>query len=122
MTKGRYFLGETTDPDQAFPGIIALDVKVTQDPFGYYTEKESQRVAHFTKENILAHLRCANRRCQQGGLDLQRLVLFSPSGEQSYWCGGHEGSPAGRKQGDPCENRFDVVMSVNREDKVPPAA
>ena len=116
MSRAKPFLGETTDRNKAFYGIASLELTVVQDRFGHYTVHEWQREQRFTKENIPRHLACANPRCQQGGLDLQRIVLFSTPGKHTYWCNGHEGSPKGRRQGDPCDNRFEVILSVTRED------
>ena len=53
----------------------------------------------FTKANMPSFLAYKNPRCQQGGLDLQRLVMFHQSGEYDYPCNGHEGTPKGRRQG-----------------------
>lgn len=115
MTRSKAFLGETNDRDKALAGIASLELTITQDSFGQYTSHTSQRVWRFTKSNIPPQLACANPRCQQGGLDLQRIALFLPAGEHSYWCNGHEGSPTGRRRGDPCDNRFDLLISITRE-------
>lgn len=110
MARGKPFLGETTDKDKAFFGIDAFELAVVQDRFGHYTQDGLPRVARFTKDNIPRNLSCANPRCRQGGLDLQSIVNFWPSGEMTLPCGGHEGSPAGRRQGDPCDNSFAITL------------
>ena len=84
------FLGTTTDRNAAFPGIAQIKFSVSQDPYG------------------------ANPRCQQGGLLTQQIVLFHPDGECDFPCNGHEGTPAGRRKGDPCDNRFKVTLEVIR--------
>lgn len=116
MSKGKPFLGETTDRNKAFPGIDSFELTVVQDRWGHYTREEWQRTSRYTKGDVPRYLRCANPRCQQGGLDLQQIVTFWPSGEKTFPCSGHEGSPAGRRRGDPCDNSF-VVTLVKSESK-----
>ncbi len=110
----RSFLGTTTDANKAFPGIEEIDMTVSQDPYGYYSKHDWQRTSHFNKNSIGSHLGCLNPRCQQGGLNLQNIVLFHPDGEHVFYCKGHEGTPGGRKIGDPCDNRFTVRLAVRR--------
>lgn len=114
MAEARPFLGETHDRDHAFPGIDELQVTVVQDRFGQYTPDGRRRESRFTKKNIPRYLSCMNPRCQQGGLDLQQIVLLWSEGESTVWCNGHEGTPKGRRKGDPCENRFDITLSIQR--------
>jgi hypothetical protein len=111
MNTGKPFLGETTDREKAFSGIASFELKVVQDRFGMYLREEWQRESRYTKSNIPRYLRCANPRCQQGGLDLQQIVNFWPSGEKTFYCNGHEGTPKGRRKGDPCDNSFVVTLS-----------
>lgn len=111
MKTSKPFLGETTDRDKAFYGINSFELTVVQDRFGHYTSHAWQREVRYTKADIPRHLRCANPRCQQGGLDLQQTVNFWPSGERSFPCNGHEGTPKGRRQGDPCDNVFVVTLT-----------
>src|SRR2546426_909576 len=106
MSNIKPFLGKTDKVNEAFPGVISLNVKITQDPFGHYTNRPGQNVSHFTLENLEKHVRCLNPHCQQGGLDLQNIVAFSESGEQTFSCNGHEGTPKGHKVGDACDNTF----------------
>jgi hypothetical protein len=110
----RPFLGETNDRERASPGVVSLEITVTQDPYEEYAKYPSQRSQRFTKETIPKHAACLNPRCQQGGLDLQSSVLHHPPGHHSFWCNGHEGSPQGRRKGDSCDNRFDVTLAVVR--------
>ena len=117
MPKATPFLGTTTNRNEAFPDIEAIDITITQDPYGQYLQHDWQRISRFTKSDIPSHVRCANPRCQQGGLDLQNIVLLSPDGEHEFYCNGHEGTPAGRRKGDPCDNRFTVKLAVTRTKK-----
>lgn len=111
------FLGTTPDVNRAFPDVEAIDMMVAQDPYGYYCQQESQRVNSFTKSSLPSHIRCVNPRCQQGGLPTQNIVLFHEDGEYDFACNGHEGSPAGRRKGDPCDNRFKVMFCMDRGKK-----
>ena len=114
MSKGKPFLGETTDRDKAFSGIASFELTVVQDRFGMYSRGGQPSVSRYTKADVPRHLRCVNSRCQQGGLDLQQIVNFFPAGEKTFYCNGHEGTPAGRRKGDPCSNSF-VITLVKEE-------
>lgn len=114
MTTSRPFLGETTDREKAFPDIESLELTIVQDPCGHYARNAWQRASRYTKTNIPRRLGCLNPRCQQGGLDLQQIVTFWSPGQHSFPCNGHEGTPKGRRKGDPCDNRFDVTLAVVR--------
>jgi len=111
----RPFLGTTTNRDSAFPDIQSMTIIVEQDPYGYYTQKEWQRKSTYTKSTIPRFASCLNPKCQQGGLDLQNVATFSSDGEHTYYCGGHEGSPKGRRKGNPCTNSFKVTVEVKRK-------
>ena len=108
--------GETTDREEAFSDFEDFEIAGAQDKFGFYTRYGSERKFHFTKATMPRHLHRANPRCQQGGLDLQRIVLFSTPGQHTFHCNGHEGSPKGRRKGDPCDNSFQLTLSVERRD------
>jgi hypothetical protein len=108
------FLGTTTDVNEAFPGIDEIDVTITQDPYGYYLRNDWQRTSRFSKSTMKRHLACVNPRCQQGGLDLQQIVLFHADGKYEFSCNGHEGTPAGRRIGNACDNRFSVELTVRK--------
>lgn len=117
MSKGKPFLGETHDRAKAFPGITALELTVTQDRWGHYTDQAWQRESRYTLDNLPRYQSCANQRCQQGGLDLQHVVLFWSNGEHTMYCNGHEGTPAGRRKGDPCDNSFIVTLNKTEAGK-----
>jgi len=116
MTNARPFLGTTTSRAEAFPGIRALTMTVSQDEYGFYSSGPAQRERGYNLSNIPRHERCINPRCQQGGLDLQSFVLnWGDMEDQQFFCNGHEGSPTGRHKGRPCDNRFRVTMKTERE-------
>ena len=108
------FLGETTDRNEAFPDIISLTLTIRQDPFGHYLRPDRNHPATYTKANLRRRVECANPRCQQGGLDLQPIIDFQPNGEHEFSCSGHEGSPGGRRKGQPCNNSFQITLNVER--------
>ena len=108
------FLGTTTNVNDAFPGIKEIDITIVQDPYGYYCQHEWQRVSRYTKSTLPNHVQCTNPRCQQGGIDLQSFVLSHSNGEFDISCNGHEGTPAGRRKGDPCDNHFNIKLTIER--------
>lgn len=108
------FLGTTNNRNEAFPDIKSLKVVIKQDPYGDYLQREGYREITYSINNIPRYATCCNLKCQQGGIDLQSLVLFSGSGEYNLGCNGHEGSPKGRRKGDPCDNVFQVTVAVEK--------
>ncbi|MBV7523449.1 hypothetical protein KW834_03385 [Pseudomonas sp. PDM29] len=116
MSNTKPFLGKaTSNPSEAFPDVISLSLKITQDPSGWYSEREGANVRHMTLNSLSRSVGCLNKRCQQGGLDLQNIIMFYESGTFDFCCDGHEGSPAGRNKGDPCDNRFTVELEISRK-------
>jgi hypothetical protein len=115
MPTYRPFLGTTTDRDEAFPGIIELNVTVVQDPWGHYFQHEWQREKRYTKADIPRCQQCANPRCQQGGVDLQHVVAMFGEGTHQLYCNGHEGTPKGRRKGRSCDNSFEISVEIIRK-------
>lgn len=115
MATYKPFLGETTDRDEAFPQFESFTLAVEQDPYSQYRHEEWIKKSIYTKDNIPRYARCINPRCQQGGLDLQQIVSYSPDGEHTFYCRGHEGSPKGRRKGMPCENSFKVSLTTSKK-------
>ena len=109
------FLGTTSDVNEAFPGIDEIEVTIEQDPHGFYCQHDWQRITKYIKSNIPKQLSCVNPRCQQGGIDLQNIVLYHENGEYSFSCNGHEGTPGGRRKGDPCDNIYKIKLNVKRK-------
>lgn len=108
--------GQTSDVNKAFPGIKDFRVTIMEDPGGYYVRDPVLRKSVYTKASARPVHNCANRHCQQGGLNIQRLVLFSAPGQHDIRCPGHDGSPQGRRMGDPCDNRFAVTLEVEHDE------
>lgn len=114
--KFKPFLGETDDRNKAFPNVEEMTVTVKQDLYGEFGTMEALRQNRYNKSNIPRYERCRNPRCQQGGLDLQRIVMMAEYGDgtaqHTYHCPGHEGSPQGRRKGPPCDNWFEVSVAI----------
>jgi hypothetical protein len=79
---------------------------------------EWRRTSKYDKSNIPRHANCSNKRCQQGGIDLQMQVMHYPADGKGYMstysCRGHEGTPNGRRVGDPCMNSFTVSVTKRK--------
>lgn len=86
---------------------IDFDLTVVQDPHGMFGGRQESR---YNAQTMPLHLHCRNSQCQQGGVDLVKYVYFNPSGENDYHCDGHEGTPKGRRIGDPCGNSFKLML------------
>jgi len=112
----RPFFGTlTNDVDKAFPDVKSLDITIDRDPYGWYCSKEEQKIIHFTKSSLQRFVNCPNPSCQQGGLDLQPFISYRDNDEFTLSCNGHEGSPKGRRRGDPCDNTFKITLRIERE-------
>lgn len=115
MPKSEPFLGTTLDRSGAFSDYETIAITITQDPWAEFCPRKWERTSKFTKSDMPRYLPCANRRCRQGGLDLQKIVEFHLDGEHEYACDGHEGTPAGSRIGDPCSNVFKISLAVVRK-------
>lgn len=114
--KYQSFLGTpTNDVNKAFPDIKSIDITIDRDPYGWYCSKKGQKIVHFTKSSLQRFVNCPNPLCQQGGLDLQAIISYRDSDEFTLSCKGHEGSPKGRRKGDPCDNAFKITLKIERE-------
>lgn len=82
--------------------------------YTYYGSPATLKIQKFNINNFPAKILCINERCQQGGLELKNIILFYESGDHSFSCNGHEGTPKGKYKGDPCENTFRVKLSIER--------
>ncbi len=108
---------ETRDREKGLSGIKNLKLIVRQDIYGYYITNELLREATYSKASLPRYARCCNTKCQQGGLDLQIIALYSANGQRNISCPGHEGSPKGRRKGDSCDNVFTVIVEIERGSK-----
>jgi len=107
----------TSDFSAAFPNVEAIDFTIDDDPWGWYNVRGS-RPLRFTSASATSFIRCPNDRCRRGGFDFGSLLQTYTIGsnvtdiEQTFPCGGDEGTPAGRKKGSPCMNSFKVKGTI----------
>ncbi len=99
---------------RAYPQVAQIEIK-TQEAGD--VEPEWRRERTFRDDDVPADIPCGNRRCRQGGYDLSNLVLFITTGrvehdEHTIHCEGHEGSPKGRRRGDPCMNFVRIAVKT----------
>ncbi|AGT09897.1 hypothetical protein [Paracoccus aminophilus] len=106
----------TQNRDRAFPGIADLTIDITQDKNGVFQSAESGQTVSYTKADIPRSFGCLNPKCQDGGLDLQRVVIAALSPENAdrdLPCPGHEGLTDDEA---PCPNLFHVKVTIVAED------
>lgn len=101
-----------TNFEGAFPDIESVMVNVTEtDEYG----KEYNRA--YWKGDFGQYINCSNPQCYNGGFpigDAISSLYFRKltEGEGGADCQGHEGSPKGKRKGDPCEHRFRYKISI----------
>ena len=102
---------------EAFPNVEAIDFTIDDNPWGWYNVR-GHRPLHFTSASATSFIPCPNDRCQRGGFDFGTFLPNHTYGseitsvDQSYSCNGDEGTPAGRRKGDPCMNSFKVKGTI----------
>jgi len=102
---------------EAFPNVEAIDFTIDDNPWGWYNVR-GQRPLHFTSASATSFIPCPNDRCRRGGFDFGTFLRNHTYGakitdvDQSYPCNGDEGTPAGRRKGDPCMNSFKVRGTI----------
>lgn len=117
MSKIRPLFGEPTNFLGAFPTVESIRVELEESgdfPIGQpaFLRKRSLR-----DNDVGSSLRCSNPRCKQGGFSIQNAVSSmvaerERSKELAVRCNGHEGSPKGRRVGDPCTNRIKATVQI----------
>jgi hypothetical protein len=100
------FLGTVDNIADAFPEIDSLKIVAHHRGMAISQVRASES---YTLHNLPRVLPCANPRCQQGGYDLNAMLIMLTSSKQqghraTWYCGGHEGTPKGRRRGLPCSN------------------
>lgn len=102
---------------EAFPNVEAIDFTIDDNPWGWYNVR-GHRPLHFTSASATSFIPCPNDRCRRGGFDFGTFLRNHTYGakitavDQSYPCNGDEGTPAGRRKGDPCMNCFKVRGTI----------
>jgi len=108
----RPFLGTVDSVLDAFTEIksIRVDVQHQGEAISELRKSES-----YSDRNLPSAIPCVNPRCQQGGYQLNATLIALTSSKQqahrvTWYCSGHEGSPGGRRKGNPCENSVEVNL------------
>ena len=78
---------------------------------------ERRSTLHYTESSLPAKIPCSNPRCQQGGYELQWTIdaivrSQDTHYEKAFHCGGHEGSPQGKRKGDSCCNYIEIKVEL----------
>ncbi|WP_062067769.1 hypothetical protein [Sphingobium baderi] len=114
----RWLAKPTSNFEDAFPNIEAIDFEIDNNPWGHY-DRLGHHPIRITRVSPKSFVACPNRRCQRGGFNFgDFLANYSYGGkgtleiENSYPCNGDEGSPAGRKRGQGCMNSFKVKGTI----------
>lgn len=114
MTGAKPFLGKPGPFSQAYPEVKSLRARVLhRGDLAYATQREQT----FTEHSIPEVVPCPNPRCQQGGYNLRAIMIAlahgkMPSYSAKFSCHGHEGTPKGRKIGDPCCNSIELEIET----------
>jgi len=111
------FLGRPAPFKEAFPEIKSLRVEIEQDKWLFHSKPTDHRTSVFTEHNIPPTVSCRNLRCQQGGIELQQTIYFMVQNRETQKsldgiCNGHEGTPKGRRIGNPCDNGYAVNIEI----------
>ena len=119
MMEAKPFVGTVETFKQAYPSVKTLRLLARQRG---EVARKWQEVQTFTEHNLPPVIPCANPRCYQGGSDLSALLMTMTCGNETEYkmtldCNGHEGTPKGRKRGDPCQNSIDIELSVSYQPK-----
>jgi hypothetical protein len=107
----------TIDFGEAFPNVESIDITIDDNPWGRYNVR-SVRPMRFTSATAMSFVPCPNDRCRRGGFDFGSFLLNHTYGcditsiDETYSCGGDEGTPAGGRKGDPCMNSFKVSGTI----------
>lgn len=112
------WLGQRTDDfSEAFPNIEAIDFTIDDNPWGRYNVR-GHRPLRFTRASATSRISCPNDRCRRGGFDFGTMLRNYSYGsditdiDETFPCGGDEGTPAGRKKGQSCMNSFKVKGTI----------
>ncbi len=113
--ESRPFIGTLSSFHQAYPEVKTLRFDGKEQ--GDLASGFDQRNLNYTESSLPSTIPCGNPRCQQGGYDLNAtLMSLTNTSETSYdidWlCGGHEGTPKGRRIGDPCMNSITGKLTI----------
>jgi len=111
MGELRRFLATESSFSEAHPTIQAAKMSYVMSDYG-----SEVREGFWTPDDD-PKIRCLNPLCQRGGFDIGREVqmmicLGLTSKDLNLRCDGDEGSPKGRRTGQPCEYMLKGTLSI----------
>jgi len=114
MQQSKPFLGTPTTFSKAFPKFRSLIIRAKHS--GDLTNP-TQREQIYSGNSIPRVIPCPNPRCQQGGYDLTATIITMEHDRKTqyrvrYSCNGHEGTPKGRRKGNPCMNSVELEFEA----------
>lgn len=114
------FLGRRVSRAEALANVPDFEIVISETGFaspidrrGKSARSDRSKVTRYTRQTVVPHHHCSNPQCRRGGVDIQQL-LFVHELTDLHWagcCSGDEGTPAGRRRGNPCENAFSVSLT-----------
>ena len=115
MSQSKPFLGTPTSFCKAYPSFRSLVVRAKHS--GEFASP-MQRKRVYSETTVPRVIPCPNPRCQQGGYDLIATIIMLEHGRNTrhsvrYSCNGHEGSPKGRRKGNPCMNPVELEFEAS---------
>lgn len=112
--------GNPTTFTELFPEVKSLELTVQEHgEFSSFAPSVKSSI-HFTKSSIPSKITCSNPKCQQGGYELQWILTEvirkkDRKYKSIFHCNGHEGTPKGRRIGDPCCNNIEIEIDIDYE-------
>lgn len=117
-------LGGTCTFDKAFPELEEALIQYYEIGDGIETMRGFPPPGTYTNPHQVKEprMRCSNNRCKRGGYDIEqeiRNMIYSRVTEREFilHCEGDEGSPKGRKKGQPCMNMLHVRLKLKYKDE-----
>ena len=111
--KNQLFLGVPSSFTTAYPQIKNLTFNGIQ---GNSLKNDKQEIS-YSERSIPQNIPCSNSRCNQGGYDLQGILIAITTSKMSSYegkfsCCGHEGTHKDRVKGSPCLNRISFKIET----------
>jgi hypothetical protein len=111
MDRSNRFFAKLTTFANACPNIESASVEYVESSFGIEEGK------HFHNAANGGLIRCGNPRCFRGGYEMEIVISGMERNKETeskgtLICQGDEGTPKGRKLGDPCGNRIDYTVKI----------
>lgn len=104
----------------SFPELEAALMEYYETGEGVYERWRGNPPTTYTKPHQVTEMlmACSNPRCERGGYEIDREIhMMILGGKMTHrqlvtYCPGDEGSPKGRKKGNPCENALHVRLTL----------